>query len=126
YVTLDSYLTRALGESMLRRARQIEQLLVQQARQHDLESIGVEIESRYSPGLNDRLVRISSQSGKILFQSTTPPSRKFFPDSLPAPVFPPRPDSTSKLQLETGRQMLIARHVVQLPGGAKYLIETGA
>src|ERR1041385_100779 len=126
YFSLDSYLTRALRESLQRRGRQIEQLFVQQARQQHPDNIGVEGESRYWPCVNDRLCRIASQDGKIVFQSSAPPSHKFFPDTIPAPVFPARLDSSSKLQLASGRQVLIARHVAQLPDGVKYLIETGA
>ena len=68
YIALDSYLTRALKGSLQRRGRQIEQLMAQQIRHNNLASLGVEIESRYAPSVNDRFVRVSTADGNILFQ----------------------------------------------------------
>jgi heavy metal sensor kinase len=126
YIALDIYLTRALGASLVRRGRQVEQLLAQQIRHNNVEGLGAEIESRYAPTVNDRFVRVSTHDGRILFESATPPSLKFFPGSFPPPVMPTRRESTSKLTPETGSQVLIARHIAEIPGSGKYLIETGA
>jgi heavy metal sensor kinase len=126
YIALDIYLTRALGGSLVRRGRQIEQLLAQQIRHNNLDTLGVEIESRYGPSVNERFVRVTAPDGKVLFQSATPPSLKFFPDTIPAVAMPSRPDSTTKFNQESGPQLLIARHVAEISGNGKYLIETGA
>jgi heavy metal sensor kinase len=126
YIALDIYLTRALGASLQRRGRQIEQLLAQQIRHNNLDGLGMEIDSWYAPSVNDRFVRVSTADGKVLFQSATPPSLKFFPDSLPAAAMPARPDSSIKFTQDTGPQLLIARHVAEIAGQGKYLIETGA
>src|SRR5262249_45145577 len=126
YIALDIYLTRALGASLLRRGRQVEQLLAQQIRHNNVEGLGVEIESRYAPTVNDRFVRVSTPDGKILFESATPPSLKFSPGSFPPPIMPPQRETTSKLTPGTGSQVLVARHVAEMPGNGRYLIETGA
>src|ERR1051325_10595747 len=78
YIALDIYLTRALDSSLVRRGRQIEQLLAQQIRHNNVDGLGVEIDSRYAPSVNDRFVRVSMADGKVLFESATPPSLKFF------------------------------------------------
>jgi heavy metal sensor kinase len=126
YIALDIYLTRAQGAGLLRRGRQIEQLLAQQIRRNNLEGLGAEIETRYAPSVNERFVRVSTVDGNVIFHSATPPSLKFFPDTIPAAGMPARPNSTIKFTQDTGPQLLIARHVAEIPGNGKYLIETGA
>jgi heavy metal sensor kinase len=126
YVALDIYLTRALSAALQRRGRQIEQLLAQEIRRNNFDGFGAEIDSRYAPSVNERFVRVSTATGNIVFQSATPPTLKFFPERIPSAGMPSRPNSTTKFTQDTGLQLLIVRHVADLPGNGKYLIETGA
>src|SRR5580765_6220047 len=126
YFSLQKYLVADLKESQARRGRQIAQLVLEQGRQQRLGSVGTEIEARYAPGINDRFVRISRQGGEVIYVSGLPATLDFFPSLFPAPAWPSRPESTRRLPLSNGREMLVAHQVVQVPGGAPYLVETGA
>lgn len=127
YLALRNSLVGALKESQLRRARQVAQLLSEELGHQSEAHVGDEIEARYAPGLNGRFVRITRRDGAVLYLSSTPRDQSFDPAALPPP-------SWSVYQIETarqapllgGRRMLLTAHALQMPGGAPYLIETGA
>lgn len=126
YIALQSYLVSALKESQLRRARQIAQLVTEESKKNAFASVGDEVDARYAPGLNDRLVRVSRQNGEILYLSSPPASFSFSPATLPPPIWPSSPEGTRRVSLGNGRQMLLTCHAVAVQGGERYLVETGA
>jgi heavy metal sensor kinase len=86
----------------------------------------MEVENRYAPGLNDRFVRISSRKGAVLYCSAAPGSLRFVPALFPAPDWPSRAETATRLPLPNGRELLLTRRVVEVPGEESYLVETGA
>lgn len=127
YLALQNSLVGALRESQLRRARQVAQLLSEEVGHRSETQVGEEIEARYAPGLNGRFVRITQQDGAVFYLSPAPRDQSFDPAALPPPIW-------SASQIETARQapllgsrkMLLSAHALQMPGGTRYLIETGA
>jgi heavy metal sensor kinase len=126
FLALERSLTGALKDSQLRRARQLAQLLLEQRQHQNERRVGDEIEARYAPDVNDRFVRITQESGALLYVSSPPKDQSFDPASLPPASWPSAIESDWKAPLLGGRQMLITAHKLQFPDGAKYLIETGA
>lgn len=126
YVALDRYLIGALKESQMRRARQIAQLVAEESRKHVVSGVGSEIEARYAPSLNDRFVRVCRENGEVIYISGTPASLSFSPAMLPPPIWPSRPESARRAPLGNRREMLLTSHTVAVPGGERYLVETGA
>ena len=126
YAVLQSSLVGALRETQLRRARQIGQLLLDEIRGPGEARVGEEIQARYAPDLNGRLVRITRSDGSLLYVSGTPKDQTFVPTELPPPSWSAHPETARQAPLPGGREMLLTAHAVQTPNGARYLIETGA
>ena len=126
YLVLRSSLVGALKENQLRRARQIAQLLQDEIRHQQQPKVGEEVEARYAPGTNDRFVRITQRDGTLVYLSSPPKSQGFNPVEVPAPEWPAVPEMANQVLLSEDRKMVLARHVLQAPGGAGFLIEAGA
>jgi heavy metal sensor kinase len=126
YVALQSSLVGALRETQLRRARQIGQLLLDEMRSSGEARVGEEIQARYAPDLNGRFVRIARSDGSLLYLCNAPKDQTFVPTELPLFLWSSRTEAARQVPLSGGRKMLLTAREVQTPGGARYLIETGA
>jgi heavy metal sensor kinase len=126
YLVLRNSLVGALKENQLRHARQIGQLLREEIQRHGEAKVGEEIEARYAPGLSGRLVRVTRQDGVLLYLSQRPQDLSFDPASVRPANWPAGAENTGTAPLPSRRRMLLAGHVVQMPGGARYLVERGA
>ncbi|HVV72753.1 MAG TPA: ATP-binding protein [Verrucomicrobiae bacterium] len=126
YLALRTSLVSSLKENQLRRARQIAQLLREKLDQKDEEHLGPDIEARYAPDVNDRFVRVTRRDGLTLYLSRAPKSQSFDPAALPPPVWSDDPETARQVALLGGRQLLLTAHLLELPGGKHYLVETGA
>ncbi len=126
YLVLQTSLVGALKENQLRRARQICQLVLEEAPRDGEARVGEQIEARYAPGLNDRFVRVTRSDGSALYRSGPPKGQTFDPAELPALVWPARSETARQVALGAGRKMLMTGRDVKTPGGASYLVEAGA
>jgi heavy metal sensor kinase len=126
YLALRTSLVGSLKENQLRRARQIAQLLRQEAQREKENHVGEEIQTRYAPDLNDRFVRITAKDGVTMYLSEAPPSQSFDPTALPPPRWPSDTESAREVPLLGGRRMLLTAHTLELPGARRYVVETGA
>jgi heavy metal sensor kinase len=126
YLVLQSSLVGALKESQFRRARQIGQLLLEEIPRQGEAKVGDEIEGRYAPGLNDRFVRVTRGDGGLLYVSGPTRDRNFVPTAVPRSTGSSRDKTVRQVPLRGGRELLVTASEVQIPGGARYSIETGA
>jgi len=126
YLALQSSLLTSLKENQLRRARQIAQLVREEIDNKNQAGIGQEIENRYAPDLNDRFVRVTQKDGVVLYLSKVPKDQAFDPAALPPPLQSSQPETAHQASLLGGRRMLVAGHVLQMPDGVSYLVESGA
>jgi heavy metal sensor kinase len=126
YLALQNSLVGALKENQLRRARQVGELVREQMQRSGEEKIREEVEVRYAPALNDRFVRITQRDGVTLYLSKAPTSQSFDPAVIPPPIWPEAAEGARQVPLVGGRKVLLAAHAVQMPGGGRFLIETGA
>jgi heavy metal sensor kinase len=126
YVALENSLVGSLKENQLRRSRQVAQLVREEIQNQSLPRAGQEVETRYAPEVNDRFFRISQQDGVLLYVSRAPKDQSFDPASLPPPKWPQETENARQVSLLGGRKMLITGHTLHMPGGANYLVETGA
>ena len=126
YLVLRTSLVSAVKENQLRRARQISQLLREELEHRKQGQVGGEIDARYAPDVNDRFVRISQRDGVLLYLSSAPKSQAFDPTTVPPPKWPGDTEAAREVPLLGGRAMMLTAHSLQTPGGATYLVETGA
>lgn len=126
YWALRTSLVGSLRENQLRRARQIAQLLDEEIQRQNEARVGEEVQARYAPDLNDRFVRITRKDGVTQYLSPTPKNQSFDPATLPPAKWPEVAESAREAPLLGGRKLLLTEHTLELPGGNRYLIETGA
>jgi heavy metal sensor kinase len=126
YLVLRNSLVGTLRESQLRRARQIGQLVLEQARNHHETRVGDEVEARYAPGMNDRFVRVTRRDGTALYISESPKDQSFVTGELAPFSGTLSVEGARRVRLGNGREMLLTSHEVHEPGGEQYLVETGA
>ena len=126
YLVLQNSLVSALKESQLRRARQVSQLLSEELKGGRGVAVGEQVEARYAPALNERIVRISQRDGVTLYLSSAPADHSFDPATLPPPIWLSGQEFSVQVSLIGGRKMLVASHRLTMPGGKDYLVETGA
>jgi heavy metal sensor kinase len=126
YLALQKSLVGALKENQLRRARQVSELVREEIEHQGEGKIGSEVEVRYTPGLNDRFVRISQRDGATLYLSKRPTNQSFDPAVIPPPIWPKNNEAARQVALVGGRKLLLTAHVTQMAGGKAFLIETGA
>jgi heavy metal sensor kinase len=126
YLVLQTSLVGALTENQLRRARQICQLVVEEATHRGEARVGEQVEARYAPELNGRFVRVTRSDGKVLYRSGPPKDQAFDPAALPGPVWTRGSEIARQVALEAGRKMLVTGRDVKTPDGEWYLVEAGA
>jgi heavy metal sensor kinase len=126
YVVLQNSLVASLKENQLRRARQVAQLLREESEGRNEQQVGVEVEKRYSPGSNDRMIRITRHDGVLLYLSQPGRNQTFDSATLPPPVWSTQQESARSVPLMGGRKLLLTAHKVQTANGQGYLVESGA
>jgi heavy metal sensor kinase len=121
---LRHYLEANLLDNQTRRARQIAGTLVAHVRRDGEASMASEVESLYSPEVNDRFIRISRADGQVVYASGPPRGEAFDP----ARVAPLAGDffqgSTRKVPLPGGA-LLIAAVPATGSDGTLYRVEVG-
>ena len=121
YLGLRHYLEENLGETQLRRARQIAGTLLVNAQPKDESNIVIEIKSLYAPETNDRFIRVTRADGTMLYVSGRPKDQSFDAAGL-LPLAAPEKESLRKQVLPGGKALLIAA----LNQGSRYTVEVGA
>src|SRR5436190_3765292 len=87
YASLNRYLRQALRESLARRTHQVADVV--QRSTMDWDFLGREIQSHFSPEINNRFTRVIT-NGKITYASGVPADHGFDPGLVPLP-----PENTS-------------------------------
>jgi heavy metal sensor kinase len=126
YWGFKQYLVSSLQQALLRRAHQIALTILADVPQRGEDYIGSEIQARYAPELNERVIRVTNQSGKTIYASGNatslkPPPAVTFADgeaeSQPAERVDPA---------ENGARLQVTAVGYRLPNGARYVVEVGA
>ena len=84
FLLLRHYLEANLLDTQARRARQIAGTLVAHAARDSEAALAGEVESLYSPEVNDRFIRISRADGQVVYASGKPRNERFDPAQVPA------------------------------------------
>ncbi len=126
YFGLKHYLEASLGQTQMRRARQIGGTLVANLQPKDETNLVSEIKSLYAPETNDRFIRVTRPDGSVLYASGQPKDLSFNPAGLPVLKERPEKESLRKEMLPDGRALLIAAINYAATSGQRYLVEVGS
>jgi heavy metal sensor kinase len=126
YWGFKQYLIGSLRESLKRRAHQIAVTILTEIPQKGEAYIGSEVQVRYAPELNERIVRVTDQDGHIIYASR---NAETLPRPLPV-VFTDAPTETASVQRQEKSSSGVTFQVVavgyRLANGARYTVEVGA
>jgi heavy metal sensor kinase len=121
---LRHYLEANLLDTQTRRARQIAGTLVAHVRRDGEASMASEVESLYSPEVNDRFIRISRADGRVVYASGAPRSGLFDPSSVAPLAGDFFRGATRKVPLP-GASLLVAAVPATGSDGTLYRVEVG-
>jgi heavy metal sensor kinase len=124
FLFLRHYLEANLLDTQMRRARQIADTLVAHAGRSDEQALRGQIESLYSPEVNDRFIRITRADGAPVYASGAPQDRRFDPAQVPPPPAGAVEDSR-KVRLADGAALMIATRAASGSDGTRYRLEVG-
>jgi heavy metal sensor kinase len=126
YWGFKQYLVASLQQALQRRAHQIAQTILADVPQRGEAYIGSEIQARYAPELNERVIRVTNQSGKTIYASGNatsllPPPSVAFTNGEAESQPEGRVDSAAN-----GDRLQVMAVGYRLSTGAQYLVEVGA
>lgn len=124
FLLLQRYLEVNLLDSQARRARQIAGTLVAHASAGTEQGLRNEVESLYSPEVNDRFIRITRADGRIVYASGAPKDERFDPTQVPA-LAPEAAPSLARKVRHGGGELLIASVTASAADGTRYRVEVG-
>ena len=124
YWGFQKFLVSSLEKTLLRRANQIASTILEELPAHGKSYVANEIQLRYAPELNERVIRITDANGQLIYASpnanllTASPS---IPDATsdPRPMY--REESSGKNEL---LRVVTVNH--RLSNGNVYSVEVGA
>jgi len=82
-IFLRHYLESAVLDTQARRARQIADTLIASVDRTGEQAITREVDELYSPAVNDRFIRITTDTGRVLYLSGAPRDGSFVPSDIP-------------------------------------------
>jgi heavy metal sensor kinase len=126
YWGFKQYLIRSLQQTLQRRAHQIASTILAEMPEKGEAYVSSEIQARYAPELNERIMRISDELGRTIYTSKNagtlaPPPRISFDESTVETVPVDREETTP----DKDRLQIVAIGY-RLGNGARYVVEVGA
>jgi two-component system OmpR family sensor kinase len=124
YNRLEFYLREVLAAQLERRANQIADNILSQIPRLGEKYAAEEIEARYTPGKNDKFVRVTRGDGSLVYLSDAPTEGSFLPEQVPKLRKTGAAHGVERIDLPNGTRILIAG-VPYRAGGASYFVEVG-
>jgi len=125
FLFLRHYLeANVLGTQALR-ARQIADTLVAHVSRSSEDALRAQLETLYSPEVNDRFIRITRADGEVVYASGSPKDGDFAPSQVPPLAQAADPAGFSRKVPLPGGSLLIASQPATGRDGTRYRVEVG-
>jgi heavy metal sensor kinase len=126
YLDLRHFLENDLRAAQLRRARQIANTLLVHVKETGEAAAVNQTKEWYQPEANDRFIRLTRADGTQVYVSGAPKDGSFDPAEIP--ILPPAQaeESSRKVVLSGGHQLLVAALYFRSSGNPDYLVEFGS
>ena len=119
YLGFHAYLVHALDQTLDRRARQIASTILADLPARGPGYVASEIQARYAPELNERVMRITGPDGHPVYASKNA-------SELTSLVGPSDGTTLYRDERSSAARLRVATINYELPGGVKYTVEVGA
>lgn len=124
YLGLERYLDWTLQDVLGAECRTIGTGLLVQLPEKSADWLKTEIDEAYAPEVNARFIRVSRQGSGVVYLSGAPKEDIFEPSQVPFP-HDKQIDSSRRIRLATGQQLLIKTMAFTAPDGSRFLVESG-
>ena len=124
YNRLGFYLREALAAQLEHRASLIADRILSQVPSLGEKYAAEEIEARYTPGKNDKFVRVTRSDGSLVYLSEAPSEGSFLPEQVPRLRRTGSAHGMERVDLSNGTRILIAVVPYQV-GRETYFVEVG-
>jgi len=125
YFASKQYLESTLKETLLRRARQIAEVVQDTETKPKANPLPAEIQTRFAPEANSRFVRITRATGDEIYESGPPKDSSFDPRTIPASEKIDHRESLVREVLAGGQPMFFASVPVATARN-HYIVEVGS
>src|SRR5438132_9647396 len=103
----ERYLQKPLGESLIKQARSIGDVLIVNINQSGEDYVNNEITEHYSPEINGRFIRVTRADGKRIYISGPPKDGTFDPALVAAPRVPFPQEFTREVEMSDEHELLL-------------------
>ncbi len=125
YAGFRSYLIHALRETLARRAHQIASTIVSSIPQRGEAYVAKEVQARFAPELNERLIRILDGNGRAIYASSNVGGVPPIPAPAMAAAQVEGAPSAQEIAGQDGKNYQMVVVTYQIPVG-RYQVEVGA
>ncbi|HEY2341701.1 MAG TPA: ATP-binding protein [Chthoniobacteraceae bacterium] len=122
YTSLERFLTQVLKDALQHRVEQITAMVAEIPKAGE-PPVAAEIEARFAPGRNDKLVRVTRADGVVVYLSGAPTDHSFDPSAVP--VFHGGGAMQTRRESAAESDLLVSSEIVKLPA-TSYTVEVGA
>jgi heavy metal sensor kinase len=119
YLGFHAYLVHSLDQTLDRRARQIASTILADLPARGSGYVANEIQARYAPELNERVMRITGRDGSPVYTSKNA-------NELASVMNPSGTKTLYRDEKSSAGRLRVAALNYQLPGDATYIVEVGA
>jgi two-component system OmpR family sensor kinase len=124
YLGLERYLISTQQATLASECRAIGSELLPQLPGKRADWLMSEINEAYAPEVNARFVRVSREGAGVVYLSGAPKDGAFEPAEIPFPQGKEK-ESSRRIRLNNGRQLLANTMSFTTPDGSHFLVETG-
>ena len=124
YLGLERYLISTQQATLASECRAIGSELLPQLPGKRADWLMSEINEAYAPEVNARFVRVSREGAGVVYLSGAPKDGAFEPAEVPFPQGKEK-ESSRRIRLNNGRQLLANTMSFTTPDGSHFLVETG-
>jgi heavy metal sensor kinase len=125
YLGFKQYLIRSLQQTLTRRAHQIATTILADMPKKGENYVSNEIQARYAPELNERIIRITDQSGRAIYASKNAEVLSKLPVIPSGDTIETKPLHREETP-QGGEHLQVAAIGYRLSDGAHYVVEVGA
>jgi len=125
YFASKQYLESTLKETLMRRARQIAEVVQESETKPNVNPLTAEIQTHFAPEANSRFVRITRATGDEIYESGPPKDSSFDPRTIPAAEMIDHRESLAREVLAGGQPMFFASVPVATARN-HYTVEVGS
>jgi len=125
YLDLRRSLVSDLRRAQVRRSHQIANTLLENVQSTGEAFVARRAEDSFEPEANGRFMRITRDTGAVMYISGRPSNGDFNPEEIPAAPVSSDPEASRTIKLKGGKSMIVDAFRYEAPDKSIFLVEAG-